>query len=137
MRGTIATVLLCAMLCPGLTGCETSRNVYRYFVGTPTTFIVFFPVKSAELTPEGAQIVRDAATIVAKTHPETVVIAAGVTAGGELSQPRFEAVRQALVADGVDQDIIARAAIADPKLDTMPAKQRVEIRLVKKAAPTS
>jgi hypothetical protein len=59
------------------------------------------------------------------------VIAAGVSAGGnmEMSVPRFAAVRQALIDDGVDQDLIARSAIADPKLDTMPAKQRVEIRL--------
>src|SRR6185312_519380 len=133
MRGTIAAVLLA---CLALPGCETMHSVFH---GTPSTFIVFFPVKSAELTPEGASIVHDAATIINRTHPETVVIAAGVTAGGEMSQPRFEAVRQALVADGVDQDVIARAAIADPKLDTTPARQRVEIRLMKKsgAAPGS
>jgi len=140
MRGRIAAILMLGLALGGVQGCQTSRSVYRYFVGTPTTFIVFFPVKSAELTPEGAAIVRDAATIIGRTHPDQVIIAAGVSPGGnmEMSQPRFEAVRQALVADGVDQDVIARAAIADPKLDTMPAKQRVEIRLVKKGmAPTS
>ena len=139
MRGTIATILLCGALGLGLQGCETSRNVYRYFVGTPSTYIVFFPVKSAELTPEGAAIVHDAATAINKVRPEQVIIAAGVSAGGnmEMSQPRFAAVRQTLIDDGVDQDLIARAAIADPKLDTMPAKQRVEIRLVMKKDATA
>src|ERR1700755_1469334 len=132
MRGKIATILICGAVAFSLPGCETTRSVYSYFRGTPSTFIVFFPVKSAELTPEGTAIVRDAATAINKVHPETVIIAAGVVAGGEMSQPRFAPVRQSLIDDGVDQDLIARAAIADPKLDTMPARQRVEIRLVMK-----
>jgi hypothetical protein len=124
MRGKIATVLFCLMLA----GCGT---VHNFVYGPPSTFIVFFPVKSAELTPDGAAIVKDAAAAIHQVHPASVVIAAGVSAGGnmEMSVPRFAAVRQALIDDGVDQDLIARAAIADPKLDTMPAKQRVEIRL--------
>lgn len=137
MRGTIATILLCGALGLGLQGCETSRSVYHYFVGTPSTYIVFFPVRSAELTPEGKAIVHDAAAAINKVHPETVIIAAGVAAGGEMSQPRFAAVRQNLIDDGVDTDLIARAAIADPKLDTMPARQRVEIRLVMKKDSTA
>ena len=126
MRVRIAAALLLAAGV-ALSGCETVRGVFHG--GTPSNFIVFFPVGSATLTPDGAAIVKDAATAIKQVHPETVVIAAGVTAGGEFSQPRFAAVRQALIDDGVDQDVIARAAIADPKLDTMPAKQRVEIRL--------
>jgi hypothetical protein len=133
MRGRIAIIL---MLATALTGCETSRSVYRYFAGAPSTFIVFFAVNSAEMTPDAAAIVHDAANVINRVHPGMVIIAAGTTPGGnmEMSQPRFAAVRQALIDDGVDQDLIARAAIADPKLDTMPARQRVEIRLVKKGA---
>jgi len=131
MRGRIAAIL---MLAVALTGCETSRSVYHYFVGTPSTFIVFFATGSAQLTPDAAAIVRDAATIINRTHPGSVIIAAGTQAGMELSQPRFAAVRQALIDDGVGEDVIARSAIADPKLDIAPARQRVEIRLVKKGA---
>lgn len=131
MRGRIAAIL---MLAVALTGCQTSRSVYRYFAGTPSTFIVFFASGSAELTPDAAAIVRDAATIINRTHPASVIIAAGTQAGMGLSQPRFAAVRQALIDDGVGEDVIARSAIADPKLDIAPARQRVEIRLVKKGA---
>ncbi|HWA91796.1 MAG TPA: hypothetical protein VG889_17290 [Rhizomicrobium sp.] len=132
MRGRIAIILLLAAALGGLAGCQTMRSVFHG--GTPSTFIVFFPVNSAQMSPEAAQIVHDAATAINQVHPRTVIIAAGTTPGGnmEMSQPRFAAVRQTLIDDGVDQDLIARAAIADPKLDTMPAKQRVEIRLVMK-----
>jgi flagellar motor protein MotB len=131
MRAKIAILLLCAGLAAvGLAGCGTMRSIIH---GNPSTFIVFFPVGSAQLTPDGRSIVNDAATVIKRSHPGMVVIAAGTAAGNiEMSQPRFAAVRQALIDDGIDQDLIARAAIADPKLDTLPAKQRVEIRLAPK-----
>jgi hypothetical protein len=96
---------------------------------------VFFPVKSAEMTPDGTDIVKMAAFQIQKKHPVAVQIAAGVAPGGnmEMSTPRFAAVRQKLIDDGVPDDIIARSAIADPQLDTGPARQRVEIRLLAKA----
>jgi len=127
MRVWIATVCVCL----GLAGCGTVRNLVY---GPPTTFIVFFQDKSTDLTPDAASIVKSAADAVHKQHPATVAIAAGVAPGGnmEMSQPRFVAVRKALVDDGVDENIIARSAIADPKLDTGPARQRVEIRLLAK-----
>ncbi len=123
--------ILLLLVCVGLTGCETVGSVFHR---TPSTFIVFFPVNSAQMGADAATIVHHAAEAINRVHPETVIIAAGVSAGGnmEMSQPRFAAVRQALIDDGVDQDLIARSAIADPKLDTMPARQRVEIRLVMK-----
>jgi hypothetical protein len=127
MRGKIAIILLCA----ALGGCETVHN----FVYGPPKFIVFFPEKSADLTPDGAAIVKTAAAAIHNQHPATVQIAAGVAPGGnmEMAAPRFAAVRQALVDDGVAQDIIARSAIPDPQLDQGPARQRVEIRLLSKA----
>lgn len=126
MRAKIAIALLVGV---ALTGCETVHSVFN---GTPSTFIVFFQTGSAQMEPDAATIVHDAASAINRTHPQSVIIAAGVSAGMELSQPRFAAVRQALIDDGVDQDIIARSAIADPKLDTAPARQRVEIRLAMK-----
>ena len=125
MRVKIAIVLLCL----GLAGCGTVRNLVY---GPPTTFIVFFPAKSAEIAPDAADIVKTAAAAVRRQHPATVQIAAGVAAGNEMSQPRFAAVRKLLVDDGVPEDIIARSAIPDPKLDTGTARQRVEIRLLAK-----
>jgi outer membrane protein OmpA-like peptidoglycan-associated protein len=127
MRVWIATVCVCL----GLAGCG---SVHSFVYGPPTTFIVFFQDKSADLTPDGASIVNSAAAAIRRQHPATVAIAAGVAPGGnmEMSQPRFAAVRKQLVAEGVDEDIIARSAIADPKLDTGPARQRVEIRLLAK-----
>jgi hypothetical protein len=125
MREKIAIALLCA----ALAGCTTVQD---YVYGPPKVFIVFFPVKSAELTPDAADIVKVAAGQIQKQHPATVQIAAGVAAGGnmEMSAPRFSAVRQKLIDDGVAEDLIARSAIPDPQLDTGPARQRVEIRLL-------
>ena len=131
MREKIAIALLCAA---ALSGCATYTRVHDYVMGPQKVFIVFFPVKSADLTPDAADIVKVAASQIQKQHPEAVQIAAGVAPGGkmEMSAPRFEAVRKLLVDDGVPDDIIARSAIADPKLDTGPARLRVEIRLLAK-----
>jgi hypothetical protein len=89
-------------------------------------------VKSAEITADSADILKMAAIQIQKQHPQTVQIAAGVAPGGnmEMSAPRFAAVRQKLIDDGVPEDLVARSAIADPQLDTGPARQRVEIRLL-------
>jgi outer membrane protein OmpA-like peptidoglycan-associated protein len=129
MREKIAIALLCVV---ALSGCATYRNVHDYVYGPPKVFIVFFPVKSADLTPDAAAIVKTAAVEIQKQHPVMVQIAAGVAPGGnmEMSAPRFAAVRKLLVDDGVSEDMIARSAIADPQLDTGPARQRVEIRLL-------
>ncbi len=116
-------------VCLGLAGCETVHNIVY---GPPTTFIVFFQDKSPDLSPDAMSIVKSAADAVRRQHPATVAIAAGVASNMEMSQPRFAAVRKALIDDGVSEDVIARSAIADPKLDTGPARQRVEIRLLAK-----
>jgi len=129
MREKIAIALLCAAV---LSGCSTYHAVHDYVYGPPKVFIVFFPIKSADLTPDGIDIVKIAAMQIQKQHPQAVQIAAGVASGGnmEMSAPRFAAVRQKLVDDGVPEDLIARSAIADPQLDKGPARQRVEIRLL-------
>jgi outer membrane protein OmpA-like peptidoglycan-associated protein len=138
MREKIAIALLCAA---ALSGCATYERVHDYVYGPPR-FIVFFSGDSATLTPNAKAIVKSAATRIASHHPASVVIAAGVTAGDnmELSAPRFAAVHDQLVADGVAEDLIARAPIPGPKLaettakaGTSTADQRVEIRLLDKA----
>ncbi|MEI9932812.1 MAG: hypothetical protein WDM89_20320 [Rhizomicrobium sp.] len=94
--------LAIALLCVALTGCTT---VHDYVYGPPKVFIVFFPVKSADFTPDAADIVKAAAVQIQKQHPAAVQIAAGVAPGGnmEMSTPRFVAVRKLLVDDGVPE----------------------------------
>jgi hypothetical protein len=84
---------------------------------TPSKFIVFFSGGSAALTPAAQLIVKDAASRIKDARPRTVLVSAGVKERGDhLSRPRFLAVRQALVDDGVAPNIIARAPIPGPKL---------------------
>jgi len=135
MRVIFATALLCV----ALSGCTTYREVHDYIYGPPR-FIVFFSGDSAALTSDARLIVKSAAVRIAGTRPASVVIAAGVTSGDdmELSAPRFAAVHDQLVADGVREDLIARAPIPGPKLAEVSVKsstadQRVEIRLLDKA----
>ncbi len=114
----------------GASGVDVARN-------EPSHFIVFFSGDSATLTPAAQLIVKDAASHIRDTRPATVMIAAGVKAGGnmELSEPRFNAVREALVADGIEPAIIARAPIPGPKLASVDGglsagDERAEIRLL-------
>jgi len=132
MREKIAIALLCAA---ALTGCTTYHTVHDYVYGPPTHFIVFFSGKGTALSSDGQSIVKSAATRIAASHPASVVIESGVDAGGDLAEPRFTAVRQALIDDGVSQDLIARSAIPGPKLagnNNSTGDQRVEIRLLAK-----
>ena len=129
MREKIAIALLCVVLA----GCTT---VHDYVYGPPTHFIVFFSGKATALSSDGQTIVKSAAARIAASHPASVVIESGVEAGGDLAEPRFTAVRQALIDDGVSQDLIARSAIPGAKLTgttNSTGDQRVEIRLLAKA----
>jgi hypothetical protein len=103
----------------------------------PSHFIVFFSGDSATLTPEAQLIVKDAASRIRDARPATVMIAAGVKAGDnmDISEPRFQAVREALVADGIEPAIIARAPLPGPKLAVVDGglssgDERAEIRLL-------
>lgn len=102
----------------------------------PPVFVVFFTSASTDLSPDSRQIVDQAARAVRASHPSAVIVAAGVLTGDnlKLAEPRFFAIRQLLIADGVDASLIARAAIPDAKKDVGGVgNQRVEIRLVQKA----
>jgi hypothetical protein len=104
----------------------------------PSKFIVFFSGRSATLTPEARLIVKDAASRIRDARPATVLVSAGVKEGGDrMSGPRFRAVRQALVDDGIAPDIIARAPIPGPELAVIDGglsrgDDRAEIQLVGK-----
>ena len=104
----------------------------------PSIYVVYFPKGSTALADDAKKIVDQAAIDIKSTHPAAVTIGAGVSSGSDphLSQPRFGAVRDALVADGVDANLIARASIADDGVDAgTVGDQRVEIRLTAKATP--
>jgi hypothetical protein len=126
-----------ALVCLALGGCDT---LHEYAGDAQQRFIVFFSGKSTELPDNGKTIVKSAAARIERTHPATVVIAAGVKSGDnmELSQSRFAVVRRALIDNGVRQDLIARAPIPGPKLAEIAvadntADQRVEITLLNTA----
>jgi outer membrane protein OmpA-like peptidoglycan-associated protein len=125
----IATLLIAAAL---LAGCAVFRHE------APAVYMVFFTSSNTALTAESRAIVDGAAAAIRSAHPEAVNIAAGIATGDnlKLAQARFETVRQALVADGVADAMIARTAIADASLSVgATGDQRVEIRMVGKAQP--
>jgi len=117
------------------------RSGCLYFIhqGGPPVYVIFFSSGSVELSTEAHKVVDQAADAIRTNKPISVTIAAGVLAGNnlKLAQPRFEAVRQALVADGVSAELIARAAIPDTDQKEVggTGNQRVEIRLVPKVQP--
>jgi hypothetical protein len=99
----------------------------------PPKFIVFFSDRSAELPAVGKAIVKTAANGIRQNRPLSVLIAADTKGSGGkgLSEPRFAAVRQALIDQGVSPKLIARTPIRGPRLiETGTADDRVEIRLL-------
>ena len=103
----------------------------------PSSYMVFFSRGDTELSADGRAVVDKAAAAIRATHPASVLIAAGIASGNnlKLAEPRFLAVRQALIADGVSDELIARSAIADTSMSVgATGDQRVEISLVAKPA---
>jgi len=102
---------------------------------SPPVYIVFFPKGSVELVPESRQIIEQAVAAIRKTRPAAIVLASGVAVGDNLrlAEPRFEAIRQALVAKNVPPALIARSSLPDAKLETgSSGDTRVEILLLAK-----
>lgn len=103
----------------------------------PANYMVFFSSRNTELSAEARAIVDQAAAAIRATHPDSVMIAAGVADGEKLklAQTRFDVVRNALIADGVDAELIAHTAMVDTALEVgATGDQRVEIKLVPKPA---
>jgi flagellar motor protein MotB len=101
----------------------------------PPVYIVFFPKGSAEPAPESRSAIEQAAAAIRKTRPSAVALASGVAAGDNLrlAEPRFEAIRQALIAKGVPPNVIARSSLPDATLNAGPTGDtRVEILLLAK-----
>jgi len=107
----------------------------------PPNYIVFFRYDSAELTPAARQIV-DQAAAAAKAMPATSIEIAGYldsasapAASRHFSEPRFKAVEQALIADGISPPLLVRVQLADSEA-ALPetADRRIEIWLIAKGA---
>jgi outer membrane protein OmpA-like peptidoglycan-associated protein len=98
----------------------------------PSSFLVFFPANSVELTKEAATSLDQAAVAIKSTRPTSVIIGAGTGKGSnlKLAEPRFAAVQHGLEARGVSATLIARASL--PQTEAKAGEvgnQRVEIIL--------
>jgi len=109
-----------------LAGCTVIQG------SAPSTFEVFFASGSSEFSPSTKEIVDQAAAAIKAQHPKAVIIGAGgSTKGAALSDPRFDVVRDALLADGVSPALIVQANLPIEKMKgAAVAELRVEIRLV-------
>ncbi len=98
----------------------------------PSSFLVFFPANSVELTKEASASLDQAAAAIKSTRPASVVVAAGTGKGSNLkfAEPRFETVQGGLEARGVPASLIAHASL--PQIGAISSEvgnQRVEIIL--------
>jgi len=102
----------------------------------PNNFNVFFAASTVELSPESKDVVHRAALAIKAKHPKQIVVAGEpmtVAAHGfdpKLAEPRFEVVERALIAEGIDSNMLSRAALTDVEARVGPTgNRRVEIRL--------
>jgi outer membrane protein OmpA-like peptidoglycan-associated protein len=99
------------------------------------SYVVFFENNQATLTPEGREIVKAAADRARYSHASLVTVSAPATrvlAGynPSVAQPRLMQVQQALIANGVPRDRVARATVSNKVNVPLVGAERVEIRVV-------
>jgi len=133
----------CAALLLAACGDRTQAVVAAASPQTPQparNFMLFFPYDRATLAPDNQSVVHEAAAA-ARANPNARITVAGhADSSGNgaynvtLSQRRAEAVREALIRDGVNQATISVAAKGEQQLmvstqDGMrePKNRRVEI----------
>lgn len=98
----------------------------------PSSFLVFFPANSVELTREAATSLNQAAAAIKRARPASVVVGAGSGNGSnlKLAEPRFAAVQHGLEARGVPASLIARGSLPQTEANAGEVgNQRVEIIL--------
>jgi outer membrane protein OmpA-like peptidoglycan-associated protein len=98
----------------------------------PSSFLVFFPANSVELTKEAAASIDRAAAAIKSTRPKSVIVGAGTGEGStlKLAEPRFAVVQHGLEARGVPATLIARASLPETEAKAGEVgNQRVEIIL--------
>jgi len=133
----------CAALLLAACGDRTQAVVAAASPQTPQparNLMLFFPYDQATLSPDNQAVVHEAvAAARAHSNSRITVVGHADTAGNSaynvaLSQRRAEAVREALIGDGIDRAAIAVAATGEQQLmvstrDGMrePKNRRVEI----------
>ena len=131
----LATVNLMKQLIAISTGLILLAGCSSLVRETPSSYMVFFQKNDAQLSA-GARAVVDQAAVEARgTHEGKVMIAAGNATDDnrKLAEPRLLAVRNALIGDGVSDQIIIRSAITEAS-DSVgeTGDQRVESTLITK-----
>jgi len=121
----------------GLLGFSASQDATAAPATSTRSFVVFFENNKVALTPEAQEIVKAAAQRARNSHANLITIAApaaDVTHGYNpaLASPRVAQVQQALIANGVSQTTVARAAVSDDAQVPLVGAERVEIRVVTK-----
>ena len=134
---------LATLCCFGATACSTMKTSAPPSQGAyapPPVYVVFFDGKSAELGPDGKDIV-DHAAAAAKASPDKTIQITGPSTrivpgyNPEFAQPRMRAVEERLVADGIAKDRFQQTSLPTAKLMVdLTGARRVEIRLVDKPA---
>jgi len=112
-----------------LAGCASSVGE------APSSYMVFFQQSDAQLSVGARAVVDQAAFNVRSTHPAEVTIAVGNATNKDLrlADPRLLAVRQALIADGVPDQMIVPSAITGASVNVgETGDQRVVITLIAK-----
>ncbi len=114
-----------------MTGCTAMRPPQL-----SDTYLVFFDASNADLSPDAKAAIHRAAAAIKSKNPSHVIVAGEpktVVAPGfnpKLAEPRFVAVEQALIAEGVSERVLARASLTDGEAKIgMTGNRRVEIRL--------
>ena len=129
--------LFVAAIMFGLSGC----SMFHHGRDSAPVYIAFFPYDSVKLTADARKVVDNAAAAARDTHPATIELAGytettAAPSSRHFAEPRFTAVAEALIADGIDPKLLVRVPL--PESETVlsqTADRRVEIRLVNKAMP--
>lgn len=101
----------------------------------PSSYMVFFQQNDDQLSVVARAVVDQVAFNVRSSRPAEVMLSVGNTAGENirLSDPRLLAVRHALVADGVPDQIIVPTSITGASVSVgETGDQRIVITLVAK-----
>ena len=101
----------------------------------PSSYMVFFQQSDAQLSVGARAVVDQASINVRSSHPAEVTIAIGNATDEDLrlADPRLLAVRQALIADGVPDQMIVPSSVTGASVSVgETGDQRVVITLIAK-----
>ena len=113
MKKLLAGFMLSALLVPTAYAQQSSEPAITVAQAEPGQYVVFFDTDEATLTPDGAQVVAQAAQEYQETGAARIVVTGHTDTAGsaaynmELSQRRAEVVRNELVRRGVPATDIA------------------------------